>query len=122
MSIALMLDECEFADPPVGLAQFDTEPVGKLDQLLAGAVDQLGISREGDVLGLYRGIDNDAAEVCGLHRAGPGRDRQAFLQQRLQPLLAHPLAPDADRGALKRQFMLEKLLAAEVLIIRVFEP
>jgi cytosine/adenosine deaminase-related metal-dependent hydrolase len=32
------------------------------------------------------------------------------------------VAPHADRGAFKRQLMPEKLLAAEVLIIRVFEP
>jgi hypothetical protein len=100
----------------------DTEPLGELDQLLAGSVHQLGIGREGDVLGLHRGIDNDAGEVCGLHCTGAGRNCQAFLQQRPQPFLAHPLAPGADRGALKRQLMLEKLLIAEVLIIRVFEP
>jgi len=32
---------------------------------------------------------------------------------RLQPFLAYPLAPDADRGALKRQLVPEKLLTAE---------
>jgi hypothetical protein len=48
----------------------DTEPVGKVDQLLVGPAQKLGIGREGDVLGLHGGVDNDAGEICGLHRPG----------------------------------------------------
>jgi hypothetical protein len=76
MGVALMPDEREFADACVGLAQRDTEPLGERDQLLAGWVQKLGISRESDVLGLHPGVGNGAGEVCGLHRASPGRERQ----------------------------------------------
>ena len=38
MSVALMLNERDFADPRAGLAQGDTEPLGELDQLLTSSV------------------------------------------------------------------------------------
>jgi hypothetical protein len=41
-------------------------------------MQQRGIGREGDVLGLHGGIDNNAGEVCGLHPAGAGRHLKAF--------------------------------------------
>src|ERR1700730_17004236 len=50
------------------------------------------------------------------------RHSQALLQQRLQPLLAHPMAPVGHRGAIERQPVLEELLPAEVLVIRVLDP
>jgi hypothetical protein len=78
--------------------------------------------RKGNVLRLYRGIDNDAGEIAGLHRASLGCDRQALLQQRLQPFLAHAIAPVGHRGTIQWQPVLEKLLAAEVLVIRVLDP
>jgi hypothetical protein len=71
---------------------------------------------------LHRGIDDDASKIIGLHRASPGCDRQALLQQRLQPFFAHAIAPVGHRGAIERQPVLEKLLPAEVLVIRVLEP
>lgn len=37
------------------------------------------------------------------YRAGLGGDRQALLQQRLQQLLAHPIAPVGHRGTVQRQ-------------------
>jgi hypothetical protein len=44
------------------------------------------------------------------------------LQKRLQLLLCHPLAPARQRGAIKNQSMLEKLLAAEALEVWVLYP
>src|SRR5437016_10802225 len=52
----------------------------------------------------------------------PGRHRQALLQQRLELLLPHPLAPTRQRRTVEHQRMLEKLLAAEVLEVRVLHP
>jgi hypothetical protein len=111
MGIALVLDERELADPRVRLAQFHAQPLGELHQLLTGSVHQLGVGRERDVLRLHRG----AGEIGGLNGAASGRDRQALLQQRLQPFLAHAIAPVGHRGAIERQPVLEKLLAAEIL-------
>ena len=122
MGVTLMLDQGELADPRIGLPQLHAQLFGQLHQLLAGPVQQLGVGREGNVLRLHRGVDNDARELRRLHRAGLGRDRQALLQQRLQPLLAHAVAPVGHRGAIERQPVLEKLLAAEVLVIRVLDP
>ena len=62
--------------------------------------------------------DNSA----GLSRVRPDSHRQAFLQQRLELLLAHALAPARQRGAVEYQAVLEELLAAEVLAIRIFHP
>jgi hypothetical protein len=46
----------------------------------------------------------------------------AETHQRLQPLLAHAGAPARQRRAIEHQPMLEELLAAEVLVIRVLDP
>ena len=122
MGVALVLDEGELADPRIGLAQLDAELFGQRHQLLARPVDELGVGREGDVLRLHSGVDDGAGEVGRLDRSAPGRRRQAFLQQRLQPFGAHAIAPMGHRGAVERQPVLEELLAAKVLVIRVFEP
>ena len=49
------------------------------------------------------------------------RHRQALLDQRHEMFLAEPLAPARQRGALERQRVLEALLAAEVLVIRILD-
>lgn len=95
-----MLDQRELAHPSIGLAQLDASPVGEPHQDLAGAVEKPGVGREHDVLGLHRGVDDDAVEVGRLDRLGLGGDREAFLQQCLQLLLAHALAPARQRGAM----------------------
>ena len=85
---------------------------------LARPVHQLGVGREGDVLRLHRGVNDDAVKIGWLHGASAGRDREALLQQGLKALLAHAVAPAGDRGAIKRQGVAEEFLAAEILIIR----
>jgi hypothetical protein len=71
---------------------------------------------------LHRGIDDDASKITGFHCASPGCDCQALLQQRLQPFFAHAIAPVGHRGAIERKPVLEELLPAEVLVIRVLDP
>src|SRR5882757_6197131 len=122
MRVTLMLDQGELADPRIRLPQPDAKIPGQFHQLLTGPVHQLGIGRERNVLRLHRSVDDDAREFRRLQRAGSGRYRQALLQQRLQPLLAHAIAPVGHRGAIERQPVLEKLLAAEVLVVRVLDP
>ena len=75
MGVTLMLDQGELADPRIRLPQLHTLLFGQLHQLLAGPVHQLGVGREGNVLRLHRGVDNDAGEIAGLHRASLGCDR-----------------------------------------------
>src|SRR3979409_1844614 len=62
MGVTLMLDQGELADPRIGLPELHAQLFGQLHQLLTGPVHQLGVGREGNVLRLYRGVDNDARE------------------------------------------------------------
>src|SRR5258708_4750904 len=122
MGVTLMLDQGELADPRIGLPELHAQLFGQLHQLLTGPVHQLGVGREGNVLRLHRGVDNDARELRRLHGTSLGCYRQALLQQRLQPLLSHAVAPVVHRGSIERQPVLEKLLAAKVLVIRILDP
>lgn len=85
-------------------------------------MDQLRIGREHHVLRLHGGIDNHPAGILRLHRPGLDRDRQAFLQQRAQPLLAHAAPPARHRRAVEGQVVAEELFAAEILEIGVLHP
>src|SRR5271163_1882440 len=122
MGVALMFDQGQLADAPIGLTQLQAKLVGQPHQPLARPVEKLRVGREHHRLRLHRRVDHDASEVGRLQRLGSGRHRQALLQKRLQLLLSHPLAPARQRGAIKNQSVLEKLLAAEVLEVRVLYP
>jgi hypothetical protein len=63
MGITLMHDQRDLGDADIGLAQLHVEPLGELDEFLAGPVHQLGIGREGDVLRLHGGVDDNAIEI-----------------------------------------------------------
>ena len=84
-------------------------------------MQQLRIGREGDRFWLHRRVHDDAGEVCGLGGAHPGGGVQALLQQRLQLLFPHVLAPTGQRGAIEWQPVAEKRLTAQQLIIRVLQ-
>ena len=84
-------------------------------------MQQLGIGREGDGLGLYGGVHRDALEVAGAQRTGLVRHTQALGQQQLQ-LAPEALPSMAQVGALVREGVLEELLAGEVLEIGVIDP
>lgn len=105
-----------------GLPQPDATPVGEPHQNLAGAVEKPRIGREHHILGLYRGVDNDAIEVRWSDRFGLGGNREALLEQGLQPLFPHALAPAGQRRAIEHQPVPEEFLAAEVLVIGVLYP
>ena len=75
-----------------------------------------------DGLGLHRGVDHHPLQVLGRDRAGLVRDGQALLNERHELLLAEPLAPARQRGAVEGQLVAEALLAAEELVIRVLDP
>ena len=87
-------------------------PPGQAVQSFDGRVQQLGVGREGDGLGLHRGIHRDPLEVVDAQRAGLMGHPQALRQQQLQ-LVAQPLPPMAEVGALVRKDMLEKLFTVK---------
>ena len=101
MSVAFVPDQGVLADPRVGLAEIEPRLLCKRHQPLAGAVQELGIGREHDVLGLHRGIDDHPPGVLRPHRPGLHRHGQALLQQGRDALLSHPLAPAGHRGTVK---------------------
>ena len=110
-----------FGDAQIRLAQLQPAFVGQPIEPLDCRMQQLGVSREGDRLGLDRGVHRDPFDVAGAQRAGRMRHAQALSQQELE-LAAEPLPPMAEVGALVREFVLEKFLAGEVLEIRVIDP
>ena len=108
-------------DADVGLPQPHAVAAGQAVEPLDRRVQQLGVGREGDVLGLHRGVDRDPRQVPGPQRAALVRHPQALGQQQVE-LVAQPLAPMAEVGALVREGVLEELLAGEVLEVRVVDP
>src|SRR5215475_15041958 len=96
-------------------------PAGQAIEPLDRRMQQLGVGREGDGLGLHRGVDRDPLEVVGPQRAGLMRNSLALGQQKLE-LVAKALPPMAQVGAFVREHMLEELLAGEVLEVWVVDP
>ena len=99
-------------DAPIGLPQLHAVLVGQAVEPPDRGVQELAVGGEGDGLGLHRGIDRDPFEVLGPERAGLVRHPQALGQEKLE-LVAEPLAPMAEIGALVREGVLEKLLPGE---------
>jgi len=122
VGVALMPDQRDLADPRIGLAQPHPVPLGQTDQPLARPVHERGVGRERDCLLLHGRVDDDLPKVGGLGGFRADRDGQALLNQRDQPVLAQALAPAGQRRTIKRQFVLEDLLTAEQLVIRVLDP
>jgi ABC-type uncharacterized transport system YnjBCD ATPase subunit len=110
-----------FGDAQIRLAQLQPAFVGQPIESLDRRMQQLGVRRERDRLGLDRGVHRDPFDVAGAQRASRMRHAQALSQQKLE-LAAEPLPPMAEVGALVRKFVLEKLLAGEVLEVRVIDP
>jgi hypothetical protein len=92
-------------------------PVEPLDR----GVQQFGVGREGDRLGLHRGVHRDPLEILAAQCAGGMRHSQALGQQKLQ-FVAEPLAPMAQVRAFVREGVLEELLPGEVLEIGIVHP
>src|SRR5262245_54642318 len=98
-------------------AMLPGQPVKSPDRRM----QQLGVGRESDGLGLHGGVDRDPLEVLRAQCVGLMRHPQALGQQKLK-LGAEPLTPMAQVGALVREAVLEELLAGEVLKVGVVDP
>ncbi len=95
--------------------------LGQFAELADRGLQELGVGREGNVLGLHRGVHRDAGQVALLQGAGVVGDAQAFGQENVQPI-ADAFAPMTHAGALMGQLVLEKLFASEVLEIGILHP
>jgi len=110
-----------FGDTDIGLPQPHSVLLHQAVEPLDRRVQQLGVGRKGDVLGLHRGVHRDSLKVSGPQRAAGVRHPQALGQQQLQ-LVAEPLSPMAQVGALVRELMLEELFPGEVLEVWIIDP
>lgn len=117
-----MLDQGEFTDPNIGLAQIKPHFLRQPHQPFARPVNKLGIRREHDVLRLNGRVHDHLPRILQLHRACLDGHGQALLQERADPFLAHALPPARHRGAVERQFVPKELLAAQVLKVGVLHP
>ncbi len=108
-------------DAQIGLPQPHPVLLGQTIERFDRGVHELGIGRKGNGLGLHRGVHRDPLEIVGPQRADRVGNAQALSQQKFQ-LVAEPLAPMAQIGALMREFVLEELRAGEVLEVRVVDP
>ena len=95
--------------------------VGQAIEAPDGGVQQLGVGRKADVLGLHRGVDRDPLKVLAPQRPALVCHPQALGQQQLQ-FVAEPLPPMAQVGAFVRELVLEKLFPGEELEIGILDP
>ena len=108
-------------DAQIGLPQPHSMAAGQAVEPFDGGMKELGVGREGDVLGLHRGVDRDPRQVLGTQGFCLMGNPQALGEQQLQ-LGAEPFPPMAQVRALVRERVLEELLAGEVLEIGVVDP
>ena len=67
-------------DAQIGLSQPYSVPAGEAIEPLDRGMQQLGVGRKRDGLGLHGGVDRDPLEVPRAQRAGLVRDPQALGQ------------------------------------------
>jgi hypothetical protein len=79
MGVTLMLDQGEFADPHIGLPQFQSGLPCQTCQPFPRPMDKFGVGRKHHVLRLHRGVHDHLPRIGWLHRLGPDRHRQALL-------------------------------------------
>jgi hypothetical protein len=108
-------------DAQIGLPQSHAVLSGQAIEPLDRRMQELGVGRERNGLGLHRGVHGDASKIVGPQCAGLVRNPQTLGQQQLQ-LVAEPVAPMAQVRALVREDMLEELRPGEVLEIGVVDP
>ena len=122
MGVAPDHDRRALGDPEIALAQRHAFALGEARPASQGPVHEPRVGRMRDRLGLDGGVHRHALEVLGRDRAGLVGDRKALLNERHELLLAKPLAPARQRGAVEGQLVAEAQLAAEELVIRVLDP
>ena len=108
-------------DAQIRLPQPYSAFIGQTIEPLDRSMQQFGVGRESDGLGLHGGVHRHPLEVTGAQRAGLMRQAQALGQEQIE-LAAQPLPPMAQVRALMRERVLEEHLAGEVLEIRIIDP
>ena len=96
--------------------------LGEPYETFARAMHQLGVGGKGDRLLLHGRIDNHLGKIRWLRRARAGGNGKALLNERGEFLLAHPLPPAGQRGAVESELVPKELFATEQLVIGIFDP
>ncbi len=122
MSVTLRSDQGQLTNPRIGLALFDPMAPAKPSQTKKRFIEKLCVGREGDVFRLNRRVDGHAPQIFDPQSARALRRAEAFLDQLGEFVLAQTLTPARHGRAVERRFMLEKHLAAKMLIIGVLDP
>ena len=94
MGIASCHHRRAFGDAQVRLPQLKAVLAGQPIEPLDRCMDQLGVGREGDGLGLNGGVHRHPLEIARPQRTSRVRDPQALGQQKLE-LVAEALPPVA---------------------------
>ena len=104
------------------MAQADAVFLGEPHETFARAMQQLGVGGKGDRLLLHGRINDHLGKIRWLRRARARGNGKALLNERDELLLAHPLAPARQRGAVESELVPKELFATEELIIGIFDP
>ena len=92
MGIAVRQAQGALAKAVIALPQPDAVSGGKAHQDLTAAMIETRVSREGDRLGLHRGVDCHARKAGGLHRARRQRCVDGGGEQPFHPARTDALA------------------------------
>jgi hypothetical protein len=104
-------DRGALGEAPITPTQADALAFGKIDQLLDRTMVEPGVGGMRNRLLLHGGVDDHPFQIPGLQRAAAVRHRKALLQQRRKLLLAQPLAPARQRGAVEWQVVPQSPIA-----------
>ena len=106
--VALVLDQRQVADPRIALAKLEPVPF-RASRTIISRARFFSLASVGNITaGCTVVVDDHASGVGRLQRPSPCGDREALLQQHLQLLLAHALAPARQRRAVEHRPVLEQ--------------
>ena len=122
MGVALVLDQGELAHPRIGLAQSHAVRFASRTSFSRARLRSFASVGNVTFLGctVVSTITRDSSD--GLIASVLVATDRLSCSKRLQPLLAHAVAPARQRRAIEHQPVLEELLAAEELVIGVLDP
>ena len=122
VGVSAMLAQRLGALAGVALTQRHALVLCRLDQFASGLVVQPRVGRVRDRLGLHRRVHRDFGELPGLDQLQPQAQLDRQPQQVAEQLLTHPVSPLGHAGWIDGQVVLEIVLAAEILPVRVLDP
>ena len=109
-------------EPRVTQAKRQVHFLSERHQTPTGLLIKPRIRGMGDCLLHHRGVHDHRLDTAFRDHSGPEARLDRLGQQPLDALLPDPLTPPRQRRGVEREAVLEKRLAAEVLVVRVLHP